>query len=182
MTRYVALIRGINVGGNNLIRMADLKTCFERAGLQDVVTYIQSGNVLFSSSESAAVAARLEAAIASSFKCHAAVCLRTQKQMADIVRRAPAGFGKQPDKYRYDVVYLLPGVTAATAMKSVKLKEGVDQADAGNGVVYTSRLISKASQSLLGKLVTQPIYKSMTVRNWNTTTKLLGLMQQPNSE
>jgi uncharacterized protein (DUF1697 family) len=178
MTRYVALIRGINVGGNNLIKMADLKACFERGGLKDVATYIQSGNVLFCSPESeSALSPRLEAAIKSSFKCQAAVCLRTQKQMEDIVRRAPAGFGKQPDKYRYDVIYLLPGVTAAMAMKSVKLREGVDQAHAGTGVLYFSRLISKASQSLLSKLITQPVYKSMTIRNWNTTTKLLDLMR-----
>src|SRR5262245_24331241 len=103
MTKYVALIRGINVGGNNLIKMADLKTCFEGSGLKEVATYIASGNVLFCSPEPASekLSAQLEAAIASSFKCNAAVCLRTQKQMADIVRRAPAGFGKQLDKYRY---------------------------------------------------------------------------------
>lgn len=47
MTRYLALLRGINVGGKNIIKMADLKACFESLGFADVVTYIQSGNVLF---------------------------------------------------------------------------------------------------------------------------------------
>ena len=52
MGRYVALLRGINVGGKNLIKMADLKACFEEHGFERVVTYIQSGNVLFESGES----------------------------------------------------------------------------------------------------------------------------------
>src|SRR5438552_14543588 len=61
MARYVALLRGINVGGNNLIKMGALKACFEKQGFGDVATYIASGNVLFS--ESAAGAAKLAAGI-----------------------------------------------------------------------------------------------------------------------
>ena len=56
---------------------------------------------------------------------------------------------------------------------------GVDEAHAGPGVLYFSRLISKASQSRLSKIVSSPIYKSVTIRNWNTTTKLLRLMDAP---
>jgi uncharacterized protein (DUF1697 family) len=51
MNKYLALLRGINVGGNNIIKMVDLKACFEKMGFLDVSTYIQSGNVLFSSPE-----------------------------------------------------------------------------------------------------------------------------------
>jgi uncharacterized protein (DUF1697 family) len=65
------------------------------------------------------------------------------------------------------------------AMKSVQTKEGVDEARAGIGVLYFSRLISKASQSRLTRLVSLPVYKSMTIRNWNTTTALLRLMDGP---
>ena len=62
-------------------------------------------------------------------------------------------------------------------MKSVRTKEGVDRAFAGKGVLYFSRLVAKATQSQMGKIVGLPVYKSMTIRNWNTTTKLLALMQ-----
>ena len=55
-------------------------------------------------------------------------------------------------------------------------KPGVDQAHPGPGVLYFSRLIAKATSSRLGKVVALPIYKSMTIRNWNTTTKLLQLL------
>ena len=63
-------------------------------------------------------------------------------------------------------------------MKSVVTRQGVDQARAGDGVLYFSRLISKASQSQLGRLISQPVYKNMTIRNWNTTTKLLLLLEK----
>jgi uncharacterized protein (DUF1697 family) len=178
MNRYVALLRGINVGGNNLIKMVELKACFESLGLDDVVTYIQSGNVLFSAREagSEALARKIEGGITGTFACRASVVLRSQKQMQAIVGRAPKGFGTQPDKRRYDVIYLKAPLSAATAIKAVLVNPGVDEAHAGVGVLYFSRLISKASQSRLSKLVSLPIYRSMTIRNWNTTSTLVRMM------
>jgi uncharacterized protein (DUF1697 family) len=178
VNRYVALLRGINVGGNNLIKMTELKLCFEKQGFRDVLTYIQSGNVVFSSAgPSEKIGSRLEAAIEKTFGCRASVVLRSKKEMGDIVRRAPKGFGKEPAKYRYDVIFLKEPLVSAEALKGVPRKEGIDQANAGKGVLYFSRLEAKASQSRLSKLMSMPMYKSMTIRNWNTTTKLLELLE-----
>ena len=175
--RYVALIRGINVGGNNMIRMPALKACFEEQGLRDVTTYIQSGNVVFASPKRAPEIARgLEAAIAATFGCQTSVMLRSQKEMEAIVVRAPGGFGKQPEKYRYDVIFLHDSLTPEAAIEKVATKPGVDQARAGKGVLYFSRLTAKASESRLSRLVSLPIYKSMTIRNWRTTTTLLQML------
>jgi len=69
--------------------------------------------------------------------------------MRDIVAHAPKGFGAKPDAYRYDVLFLKNPLTAPTAMKSVPVKEGVDQVHAGTGVLYFSRLIEKASQAAI---------------------------------
>ena len=184
MSRYVALLRGINVGGKNLIKMTELRACFEAQGFRDVLTYIQSGNVLFTSRESGRtkLARRVEEVLAGTFNYRASVVLRGRKQMQDIVERAPKGFGAHPDKYRYDVIFLKDPLTASTAMKSVPVQEGVDQAYAGTGVLYFSRLISKASQSRLSRLASMPIYQSMTIRNWNTTTKLLRMMEGSEGE
>jgi len=178
MSRYVALLRGINVGGKNLIKMIELKACFEEQGFRAVATFIQSGNVLFTSSEPgrAELVRQIERVLAATFNYQASVVLRARKQMQDIVTSAPDGFGAEPAKYRYDVIFLKAPLIAATAMKSVLVKPGVDQAHAGKGALYFSRLISKASQSLLSRLVSLPVYQSMTIRNWNTTTKLLRLM------
>jgi uncharacterized protein (DUF1697 family) len=177
MARFVALLRGINVGGSNLIRMADLKTCFEDSGFGNVATYIASGNVLF---ETAAPPAKLvtqvEKMLSDAFTYDASVVILSAAQVKKIVEKAPTGFGTQPDRYRYDVWFLKPPLTAAAAIKAVPTKEGVDQVWPGPGAIYASRLISKASQSRLARIVGTPTYKNLTIRNWNTTTKLLQLM------
>jgi uncharacterized protein (DUF1697 family) len=181
MPRYVALLRGINVGGNNLIRMTDLRACFEAEGLEDVSTYIASGNVLFTSGEqsAAALTTRLEKTLAATFAYDATLAVRSLKQMQDVVASAPRGFGQSPEVYRYDVLFLYPTLKSAEILEAVPVREGVDEAHAGPGVIYHSRLIARATQSKLNKLVAMPIYKSMTIRNWNTTTKLLHLMETP---
>ena len=180
-TRYVALLRGINVGGNNLIRMSALAACFERQGLRDVSTYIASGNVLFGAPAASRgeLALRIEDALSSTFAYRARVVLRTLKQMRDTVRRAPEGFGTEPGLYRYDVIFLKEPLAAPAALRSVVTREGVDTAHAGPGALYFSRLISKASQSQLVRIGSSPIYEQITIRNWNTTTKLLALMERP---
>jgi uncharacterized protein (DUF1697 family) len=177
MARYVALLRGINVGGKNLIKMAALRACFEELGFSDVATYIQSGNVLFrTGAKRAELAARIEAALSEAFDYQANVVLRSKKQMQAIVAGAPKGFGEAPEEYRYDVLFLKKPLTAATAMKTVPTRAGVDDVRAGTGVFYYSRLISEASRSRLSKIVSLPIYQRMTIRNWKTTTKLLEMM------
>ena len=66
---------------------------------------------------------------------------------------------------------------SAAAMKIMPMKEGVDQLSPGRGVIYFSRLISRASQSRISKIISMPIYQSMTIRNWNTTIKIRSLME-----
>jgi uncharacterized protein (DUF1697 family) len=179
VTIYVALLRGINVGGKNLIKMPTLKACFEAGGFDDVVTYIQSGNVLFRAPGSgSALARRIEKMLSKTFEYRASVVLRSHAQMRSIVERAPKGFGADPAAYRYDVIFLKEPLTASAALKKVPTREDVDEVYAGRGVLYFSRLISRAAQSHLSRVVSMPIYQSMTIRNWNTTTKLLRMMDE----
>ena len=176
--RWVALLRGINVGGKNIIRMADLRSCFEAEGFRDVLTYIQSGNVIFRAPDSTpgALTMRIEEMLASAFDYQARVMLRSRRQMEAVVAGAPGGFGSQPDRHRYDVIFLRDILTAQDAIGEVRVRPGVDEAWAGDGVLYFSRLISQASRSYLSRLVLMPVYQDMTIRNWNTTTRLLRLM------
>jgi uncharacterized protein (DUF1697 family) len=179
MARYVALLRGINVGGKNAIPMPGLKACFEDAGFGDVRTYIQSGNVVFDapSSSQAELTHRIERMIRKTFAHYdASVVLRSRSQMRVVVDRAPKGFGAEPSKYRYDVVFLKAPLTAKSASKDVPIKEGVDRLWTGTGVLYSSRLSSRATQSRFSRIVSLPAYKQMTIRNWNTTTKLAELV------
>jgi uncharacterized protein (DUF1697 family) len=103
--------------------------------------------------------------------------LRSHQELKAIVAQAPQGFGSDPAAYRYDVIYLKEPLTAGEAMQSVTTKDGVDRAYAGDGVLYFSRLNSRASQSRLTRIIGLPVYQSMTIRNWNTTTKLLSMME-----
>ena len=183
-TQYLALLRGINVGGKNIIKMADLKACFENIGFTDVVTYIQSGNVLFKSAEKDKVKLinKIEKVLSERFNYKSRIVTVTHKQLKKVVEGAQRGFGKNADKYRYDVIFLKEPLTPNEAMKNVSAKEGVDNAYAGEYVLYFSRLIRKAAQSHLTKIITLPVYQNMTIRNWSTTTKLLALMEKRNEE
>jgi uncharacterized protein (DUF1697 family) len=175
---YLALLRGINVGGSNIIRMTDLKACFEALGCTDAATYIQSGNVVFRSEErdAAKLVSKAERALSARFGYTSRVVVLTHRQLLHVVARAPQGFGKKPDHYKYDVIFLKEPLTEADAIKAISLRQGVDTAQKGKGVLYCSRLISKATQSHLSRIAKLPVYQYMTVRNWNTTTKLLALM------
>jgi uncharacterized protein (DUF1697 family) len=178
-TQYLALLRGINVGGGNSIKMADLKACFEECKLENVATYIQSGNVLFETAKTdqLKLVRKLENALSSAFSPYKArVVLCSHAKLSQIVLTAPNGFGRQPEKYRYDVIYLKEPLTASEAMKSVTTRPGVDKAFAGPDVLYFSRLTARASQSHLARIVGLPVYQSMTIRNWNTTCKIAALM------
>jgi uncharacterized protein (DUF1697 family) len=176
----VALLRGINVGGNNLIRMPALKACFEAQGLRDVATYIQSGNVLFTAGRSSQVrlTRRLEDALSKTFAYQSRLVVRSFEQMTATVDGAPKGFGASPAARRYDVIFLKEPLTADEAMNAVKVNPAVDRVCAGDGVLYFSRLISKAAESHLSRIVGTPAYQNMTIRNWNTTRKVLELMER----
>lgn len=94
MSRYVALLRGINVGGRNMIKMAELKACFEQHGFRDVATYIQSGNVIFNSEGSAAkntskLATDLERAIAAELGVRPRVVVLTRAELAKVIKANP---------------------------------------------------------------------------------------------
>lgn len=179
MPQYVALLRGINVGGNNIIKMTDLAACFQELGFEGVRTYIQSGNVLFHANQPdrSGLAGQIETALSQSFDYRATVVLRSEDELRTIVGAAPEGFGSEPDIYRYDVLFLKEPLTAAEALKDLREKEGVDRAFAGQGVLYFERLISRASSSRLTRINTLPLYAFITVRNWNTTTRLLQMME-----
>jgi uncharacterized protein (DUF1697 family) len=177
--RSVALIRGINVGGKNLIRMTDLVAAFEDHGLNQVVTYIQSGNVLFEHPAGMAATRltdELERALSQRFGTSLRIALRSAAQLRRVVTERPKGFGGAADLYRYDAIFPLGRTTPARVLEQLDPREGVDRVWAGPGVVYSSRLAARAAQSRLSRIVSHPIYQEVTIRNWNTTTRLDALL------
>jgi len=180
MHTYVVLLRGINVGGKNIVPMAGLRSCLEKLGFANVTTFIASGNVILASDQpAAAIKARIEGALTKNLKLHSElikVLVLTRKQMQTVVDKKPAGFGDQPAKYNSDVIFLI-GIDAAKAVLVFDPREGVDTVWPGGGVIYSQRLSAERTKSRLNKIMATPQYKSMTIRNWNTTVKLLDLLK-----
>jgi uncharacterized protein (DUF1697 family) len=176
--RHVALLRGINVGGSHVIRMADLRRTFEALGFADVATYIQSGNVVFASrpASKARLTAAIERGLGEAFDYDSRVVVVSARELERVVAQAPAGFGEAPGRYRYDVAFVRAPVTPAEALGQVTTRPGVDTVHAGDHALYFRRLTRRAAQSHLTRLIRLPVYKSLTLRNWNTTTHLLALV------
>ena len=174
---HVALLRGINVGGRNRIAMTDLRDAFTECGFTEVSTYIQSGNVLFRTDRPASsLEGEIETALERRFGVPLVVVVRSHRQLRSVVERAPDGFGAEPDRYHSDVVFLRSPLTARQAMRVVQLRDGVDSAWSGRGVIYFARLSERRTQSKMASIVGTPEYQSMTIRSWSTTTKLLDML------
>ena len=180
MNTCIALLRGINVGGNNIIKMADLRELFHDIGCRDVQTYIQSGNVIFRSDEPNRdkLAETISSALRQAFDYHNPLVLIHLGELHRVISEAPPGFGEDGDSYKYDVLYLLPPLTASEAIQDVPVRENVDRAWKGPGVIYYRRSSEHLTRSMLNKLPSKPLYQKMTIRNWRTTNKILELAGQ----
>lgn len=183
MNTYVVLLRGINVGGKNKVPMASLKKCLEELGFSNVSTYIASGNVILESKEPAdQVKSQIEKVLPKSFKLDSElikVLVLTRKQLQTIIDNKPKRFGEEPQKYHSDAIFLM-GIDSAKAMLVFDPREGVDKIWPGDGVIYSQRLSSQRTKSRLNKVMGTPAYKSMTIRSWSTTTKLLEILENRN--
>jgi len=170
MTRYVALLRGVNVGGVNM-KMVDLAEVVRGLGYGDVTTVLASGNVLFTTTDAAATAKeRLEAALRERFGYEAWVHVLTQADIATITAAYP--FERSAEKHAYVVFLLKPSLV--DELLAVELDPAVEQAARGDGVVYWSTPKGSTLDSAMGKAQGSSKHKPwLTTRNLNTLEKLL---------
>jgi uncharacterized protein (DUF1697 family) len=174
---YLALLRKINVGGINVIKMNDLKTSFEKMNFTNVKTYIQSGNVIFNSpiKSKSAIKEKIDTEFAQAIKSK--VKLLTLAEIKEIITDKPKFYGAQPDKYRYTIIFLIDPLKPKIAIAQMKIKDAIDKIDAGKNVLYVSQLKSQITKSHLPKIVGTDIYQNMTLRTWSVVEKLCTLMQ-----
>jgi uncharacterized protein (DUF1697 family) len=146
--------------------------------------YIASGNVILTSNKHAdEIKAEVEKALPESFKLDTdliKVLVLTDKQIQTVIDKKPEGFGEQPEKYHSDVIFLM-GIAPEEALPVFAPREGVDRIWPGDGVIYSQRLSAQRTKSRLNKIMATPAYKSMTIRNWNTTTTLLKILEEIDS-
>ena len=176
---YVALLRGINVGGKNITKMAALKACLEEAGLDRVETFIQSGNVVFETRQKslARLTAQIDAAIAAALGIDPRVVVLSRDRLKAVLDGAPVGWQSRTD-LRKNIAFLRPAVTAALALKEVDVRPGVDAVESGEGVLYLSTTLRDVGKSRLSRIVMKPVYQQMTIRTYGTCQKLQSLIAE----
>jgi uncharacterized protein (DUF1697 family) len=176
---YLALLRGINVGGRNPIGMASLKACLESAGFTRVATLIQSGNVVLCAARQStrSLAKQIENALESEIGLRPPVLVVSHERMRQVLAAAPAGWKRGTD-LRRNIAFLFPPLSAATAATEVELRPGVDEVATGNGVLYLTTPIRDIGRSKLARIVSRPIYQQLTIRTFGTCEKILALMER----
>lgn len=176
--KYVALLRGINVGGNNKVPMKELKACFEHVGFDQVKTYINSGNVLFESSPTkpAEIADILEKEIKERFGFEVHVLVYNSDDFLNISSALPSSWSND-EKMKCDVLFLWKEVDRPDIVEKLIIKPGVDEIKYVPGAaiwMIDRKNVTKSGQM---KLSGTEIYKKMTIRNCNTVRKLSDLIE-----
>jgi uncharacterized protein (DUF1697 family) len=177
--RYVALLRGINVGGKTLIKMAELKDCVESLGFRDVSTFIASGNVLFDSRErdAAKLERRIEGAIENRFRLPVKVVVLNRAAYARIVKAIPKSWAGD-QTLRANVAFVRRGTDAKKVVRHLEPDTAVEDVKAISGAILWATKRDALNKSVMRKLIGGTAYKELTVRNLNTTLKLQELLAQ----
>ena len=161
---WVALLRGINVGGRNIVPMAELRRVFEKCGCSEVSSYIASGNVLFTADEPDGAA--LERAVAAAFGVSTPIVLRTAEELANVVAAHP--FGADVSQ---TYVAFLGGTPGALESPDV----APDRFEIAGRDVYLHYPNGVHGSKLTGALLERRLGVTATIRNWRTVTRLAEL-------
>jgi uncharacterized protein (DUF1697 family) len=176
---YVALLRGINVGGKNIIPMAALAKTFERLGFANVRTLIASGNVIFEAAKQdpRKLELKIEKALTKAFAYDAKVVVKSRDELAAIVDGMPAEWKKPKPTKRYYVMFLRHAIDGKRVLDELAPRVGVETLSYVPGALLWAANISGLTKSTVArKMLAKPLYQEMTVRNLNTTKKLAELM------
>ena len=182
MARYVALLRGINVGGRNRVAMADLRQLTEAIGHTEVVTYIQSGNVLFASPDTdcEALADALEQEIARSLAVRPAVVVLSRDDLARVIADNP--FPDEPNPKCLHAIFrrrdLAPEAVAAVeeAQRRARAKGSRDEAVSVGRALFLRTPDGLGRSELAAQLARSAAQADGTARNWSTVTRLMAML------
>ncbi|HAK41489.1 MAG TPA: DUF1697 domain-containing protein [Clostridium sp.] len=175
---YVALLRGINVGGKNKIDMKLLKETFIRIGMESVITYINSRNVIFTDMKhtKSEITTFLQEAIFRDFQLKIKVLVRSINDFENMMKILPESW-KNDKSMRSDVLFLWEEIDRETLLAELKIKPQIDTVMYVSGAILWAVDKGNITKSGLQKLVANSLYKNMTVRNVNTTRKIYEIMK-----
>jgi len=174
--KYIALLRGINVGGKNPVAMSDLRTSFEALGFSNVQTYINSGNVIFDSEivDKVALVRLCEKAIEQKFGFSVICSVIHAEELHRALKQAPSWWGVGDMKH--NALFAIAPVTADEIIKEVgEAKPEYEKVLAVEPVIFWSAPLETFSRTRYSKIVRSKSYTSITIRNSNTTKKLAEL-------
>ena len=179
LTVFVALLRGVNVGGKNMISMSSLKESFEEMGFSGVVTYINSGNIMFKSKEADArkLERKIEQMLSRDYQLDSKVVVRSLSEMEKLVQSLPRDW-KDDSEWRYNVIFLRHSIDSEEILTEIEVKKDIEQVLSRPGALLWSVQFNAVTRTNWVKLPSRKIYKDMTVRNLNTTRKLYELMKK----
>jgi uncharacterized protein (DUF1697 family) len=174
MTRYVALLRGINVGGRKKLSMGDLRHALSALGYEDVETYLQSGNALFSAPESDldALARQIEEALKTQLDMDVKVLLRTPTDLAEVVEANPFP-GATAEASKLHVAFLSATPDAGKVAELDPARFEPDELRVGERAVYLWYPNGAGRSKLTNDVLERKLGVTATSRNWNTVLKLL---------
>ena len=178
---YVALLRGINVGGNNKVSMAELKKTFERLDFSNVKTFINSGNIIFNvdSDDQTQLTKVIEAEIEKDFGFTVKVLLRDLPGMQKLVKGIPEKWVND-QTMKCDVMFLWPEIDSKNILKQIPYKPEIEDVIYLEGTVVWRVDRDKITKGRVLKIIGSDVYKKMTIRNPNSVRKILALMQDSN--
>ena len=179
MKTYVALLRGINVGGNNKVEMAKLKKCCEAVSFSDVRTYINSGNVIFKSNESdqEKLASTIERAIKKDFGLSIPVVIRDYANIKKLANKIPSDWTNDTEQ-KTDVLFLWEEFASKKTLDLIKTNPAVDTLVYIDGAIVWHIDKKDYTKSKMKDFIGTSVYKGMTARNVNTLRKLHELMSE----
>jgi uncharacterized protein (DUF1697 family) len=177
--RRIVLLRGINLGSRNRIAMPELRQRLQEGGMDDVATYLQSGNVVLSSEASAEDLTRdCEQLIEVAFGLKIPVVVRTRDELAAVVRRNPLEAVATNPK-RYQVSFLSAELEPAVVEKLAALPAETERFVAAGRELYAWHPEGVARSKLWNTLAGKGLGVTATARNWTTVTKLLEMADEP---
>ncbi|MBC8030733.1 MAG: DUF1697 domain-containing protein [Pyrinomonadaceae bacterium] len=181
MIKYIALLRGINVGGNKLIKMADLREVFEHSGFKNVSSYIQSGNVIFDAKETDAdaVVRKIEKKIHQSLGHQVTVILRTAAELKACVKGDPFKRIKSGEDVTKFVTFMSAEPSNQPRLPFVIAKENVEVLAIKNRAAFV--VCRRKQNGMFGfpnAFFEKELSVAATTRNWNTVTKILELAEK----
>ena len=176
---FVALLRGVNVGGNNMISMSSLKKSFEALGFTDVTTYINSGNIIFTTKEKDArkLEKRIEQMLSKEYELGSKVVVRSLPEMQQLVNNLPRSWNDDSG-LRFNVIFLRHSIDSEAILEGLPAKSDVEQIVYRPGALLWSAPATEWNRTTLAKLSSRKFFGEMTVRNLNTTKKLCDLMRK----